>query len=125
MAKRSEAGDGSVEVRISGPDKTVGGLSTYQDILYRIAIPSSFASKEVAIAQRDFEILGGMMRDQPGKVQEMIRSVLCGDAALARTIGNELGLDEAKFVAKGGGLPVAVVVIAVACALLLASDNPQ
>jgi hypothetical protein len=60
-----------------------------------------------------------------GMVQEMIRSVLSGDAALARTIGNELGLDEAKFVAKGGGLPVAVVVIAVACALLLASDNPQ
>jgi hypothetical protein len=125
MTKRTEARDRSVEIRIGGQSKAVGGLSTFQDIIYQIVIPHSFSGKEVGIAQRDFEILAEMMKDHPDKVQDMIQSVLSGNAARARTTGSELGLDEAKFIAKGGGLPVAVIVIAVACALLLASDNPQ
>ena len=34
----------------------------------------------------------------------------------------ELGLTEKQFVAKGGGFPIAIIIICVACALLLKHD---
>ena len=114
--------EGALEIHLHRSWREVGGLRAAQDITYRLGVPKSFTEEDLQRACRDYEIFGEIMRQQPEKMQQALNHALQGDMQRALEISAELGLKEEQFVAKGGGLPIAVIIIAVGAALLLAHD---
>lgn len=91
----------------------------------RIEIPKNFTLDQVQLATKDSEILGDILKNHPQEISQMIDSFSAGNLTEATKIAKNLGFSEQNFTSNGGGMWAVVIVIAIACAVLLKSDNPQ
>jgi hypothetical protein len=113
---------GTLEISLRGFLREVGGLQTAQDIAYRLGAPDVFTDQHLKTAQRDYEIVAEMIKDNPEKTRQVMNDVLRRNMESAAKGALELGLTEKQFIAKGGGFPIAIIIICIACALLLEHD---
>jgi hypothetical protein len=111
-----------VTIGISGIRRTIDGLGTSQARTLRIRVPERFTDSDLGVVRRDADEIAALLRDRPSEMTELLRAALAADMAAARRIAASIGLGEAAFEAKGGGL-IWWVVVVVAVGIVLGTEG--
>lgn len=88
-----------------------------------LGLPDQFTPESMKKMHRDLEILTKMSSEHSEEWMQMNNAALAFDFHRANEIAKKIGLDEHRISSEGGGLNWVVAVIAIASAVLLASDS--
>ena len=99
-----------------------GSLNVSIDHAIRIAAPKSFTEKDLAKLRRDCEIILDRAKNNPDRMQAMMKLVFAGDLSGAQTIGKELKLTEADFEKEGGGCWILLIWVVYVIVIAIKKD---
>lgn len=85
-----------------------------------IPLPERIGPAELATIRRDFELMLETIQQKPESFSEVLSAATAGDFAAASAAAARAGMTEAAFVARGGGIWLAV---AIGVAILLYSQE--
>jgi len=105
-------------VKLGGFAETKGGFTAFADLARRLEIPAQFHLDDIKRAQRDCEILGEKLKNNPKEAAELFQYIVDNKLDAARQLSRKLGINEQEFLEKGGGLIWLVVIVV----LLYATD---
>ncbi|MEY2517706.1 MAG: hypothetical protein QOJ89_5064 [bacterium] len=106
------ASDVHVVIGMTGLTTQSGGFTIKQDRVLSFPVPRDFASSHCAVARRDFELLAEIAGKESESLGRLHKAAIENDPATATRIANEIGLTEERFVAEGGGVWTAMIVLA-------------
>lgn len=104
-----------LEIKLGGLERRVSDLNARLSHSGRLEFPSDFPIDGIRRAQVDAEILGEKLRDSPEEVRALLQSFVAGRSSEAERLIKELGLTEADFQSRGGGIFWVVVIVGVLC----------
>jgi hypothetical protein len=104
-----------LEIRIGGLHRSVSDIDALLSHSGRLEIPSDFPLEGIRRAQVDAEIVATRLRENADEMQELLQAYVAGDNSKVKRLIDELGLTEANFQEKGGGIFWVVVVVGVLC----------
>lgn len=122
MPKNSNA---KLTVGLVGATKTTNGVAASSDRTFRLEFPGEVDQAGIMRATRDIKTILDSLERAPEQHARLQNALLEQDLPTVFHLVDELGISEERLVAAGGGQAGVVIVIAIACALLLKSDNPQ
>lgn len=105
-------------VKLSGFAESKGGFAVFRDLARQMEIPKEFHPGDIKRAQRDCEILGETLKNNPKEAAELFQCIVDNKLDDARRLSIKLGIHEQEFLEKGGGLMWLVVIVV----LLYATD---
>ena len=105
-------------VKLHGFIQNKGGFELISDLTRRMQIPSSIQLNDIKTAQRDCELLGEKLKNNPKEAAALFQCILDNKLDEARSRSQQLGIDEKKFTENGGGFLWLVVIVI----LLYATD---
>ena len=91
-------------VGLEGFPYTSGGFNLSAERIVRFEMPSNFTAEGIQHAQKDFEMVAAMLRDNPEEMRALLDAVVQNRLSQAQEIAEKLGISEHKFQAQGGGL---------------------
>lgn len=103
------------------PQET-NGVKTSGQQVFKIHLPDHFDPEKITLATNDLRALLSSFESHPAEHLNLQNAILNCDFPLARDIAKKVGITEKQLSAAGGNLWGVVVVIAIACAVLLAHD---
>jgi len=104
---------------LAGKDTDViAGLSAAIQSSLQLNIPLEVSKEAITRLTKDCEILLVTIQKDPDGVQKLLSAIAEGKFETAAEIGKSLGLTEAEFVDKGGGM-MWLLALAVGAAILL------
>lgn len=121
----SNVGPVQAVVGLSGLNSTVGGFSITRERIARVDVPAALSNSDLDAVQKDLEILTTMLSTRRTEFVSLSNAMLEQDVDQVTRLAQSLGLSEASFTERKGGLWGLVIVIAIAAAVLLESDSPS
>lgn len=120
MEYQSPSGDHSDEtlslvLGVVGFGHDMEGFPLSTDHLTRLQLPSRLSSEDIDRMRTDFELLAGVLRDNPKEMADLFGAHLRKDTATSRRVAQSLGLSGEYFKEQGGGIIWAVVGALVVC----------
>jgi hypothetical protein len=91
------------------------------DKTVRIALPEKYSDEHIDLAIKDCEILTDILKNHPSEIEDIVASLTTGKIKETQAIAAKIGIAEENFMRRGGGM-LALILLAVACALLLEHD---
>lgn len=106
---------------VAGTARPLGKFQVGAGTTVAIALPDDFGADHTNLAIKDCEIVAGILKQYPKEVAEMLAAVGAGRLAEAKKVAVRIGITEDNFTKQGGGM-LALILLAIGCALLLAHD---
>jgi len=103
----------------------MNGVPSTRDQLVRVELPSKFDAEKIDLAVNDLQVILSSLRDHRPEHLELQNALVQQDFQKVSELLSAVGITEEKLQAQGGQVWGLVIGIAIACAVLLASDNPQ
>ncbi len=111
--------NGSVQavVGLTGIEVDSGRTRVCREHYVRFDLPPSVTVDDVAVMQRDFQILSELAAQYPEDMAELHNAVLADDLGRARELAEKVGMTEEQIAARGGGKVGIVIGIVAVLAL--------
>jgi hypothetical protein len=113
---------GSVSIAVTSTGQYQDNTEVAAGKCVRVEIPENFSEDHCAVAVRDTEIIGELIKNHPKEICLIMEAVHAGKNSDVKKIAEQIGFTEENFIKLRGGCWAVVIVIAVAAALTLEHD---
>src|SRR5262245_32154958 len=101
----TKEGDATLSLRISEAVKLTAGLGADHESLYSLSLSEvQFARDHVSMALADLRVLDEILRRAPQSVLDIVSAIQRCQIRAALALAREIGLEEAAFAHRRGGL---------------------
>lgn len=111
-------------IGLTGFASQQGDFRVYKEQLTRIELPEDFIAHHIELMKKDLAAIIKIAERQPQDFLSLNNAVLRYDLQRANQLASKIGLTEENLRANGGDVWGVVAAIAIAAAILLASDSP-
>jgi hypothetical protein len=111
-------------IGLTGFASQQGDFRVYKERLTRIELPGNFTADHIELMKKDLAAIIKIAEQQPQDFLSLNNAVLQYDLQAANQLAGKIGLTEENLRANGGDVWGVVAAIAIAAAILLASDSP-
>jgi hypothetical protein len=113
-------------VGITAVETQDSGVRVIGERTVRFDLPALVNAEHVELMQKDFEIIAGLAKEHPEEMVDLHNAILNHDFPTAYRVANQIGLNEERLVAEGGGqkgIAVGILVILVIVAIATSGDE--
>jgi glutamine amidotransferase-like uncharacterized protein len=104
-----------LDITIGGLERHFSGLDGSFKRSVRIGLQRNVSTDSLRMGRVDLEIIVEKLREHPDGIQTLLEAFLGGNNEEVVRLLEELGLREADFQSRGGGIFWAIVIVGVLC----------
>lgn len=121
----THSGGTSLCVGLVGTSREINGVPSSRDQLVRLELPAEFDAEKIDLAVNDLQVILSSLQEYRREHLELQNALVQQDFRKVSELLSTVGITEERLRGQGGQVWGLVIAIAVACAVLLSSDNPR
>ena len=113
-------------VGLTGVEALVSGTRLSSDRFIRLELPPDVGAEHLDLMHKDLEAITAISRKNPEAMIKALNAARAHDFGTASKVANDIGLNEANLVKRGGGqvgVAVGIIVVLIVLAAVMGSDG--